>query len=321
MIEARPNRSKTAELLKNRSEFHGFSTSKAGGTATRVVAGNSRKQIGGERRKRLEFAHFLLFDQFPREFLHQSAVGALLLEFRKSQRVQKHLRIRWNVQNGAATQRGLHSLDYLLSGVPRGYYLQQKRVEGGCRGGGRNIVFDLRVGVRNRVKKPREPIAQQKVATLKVETWNPLGGIFVVNAAFHRETPGLRPLLINRRVEPRNGLRGKRGNPDAAQRLSLRDLQVRGFPRGDAKLEFDEIDLLIDALCDEMLDLESRVDFHEEKAARGGVAEKLDSGCAFVVCLLRERERPGVELASLGVAEVKLGVRRGEESDAGRFFD
>ena len=179
----------------------------------------------------------------------------------------------------------------------------------------------MRVGVRNRVKKPREPIARQKVATLKVETWNPLGGIFVVNAAFHRETPGLRPLLINRRVEPRNGLRGKRGNPDAAQRLSLRDLQVRGFPRGDAKLEFDEIDLLIDALCDEMLDLESRVDFHEEKAARGGVAEKLDSGCAFVVCLLRERERPGVELASLGVAEVKLGVRRGEESDAGRFFD
>lgn len=128
-----------------------------------------------------------------------------------------------------------------------------------------------------------------------METWNPLGGIFVVNAAFHGETPGLGSMFVNGGVESWNLLRGKRRNPDRAKRFSLSDLEIDEFPRENAQLEFDEIDLLVDALRDEMLDLQPRVDLHEVEAARGGVAEELDGRCALVAALLRESDRPGVE--------------------------
>ena len=59
--------------------------------------------------------------------------------------------------------------------------------------------------------------------------------------------------------------------------------------------------MLVDALSDEMLDLQPRVDLHEVEAARGGVAEELDGGRALVVALLRESERPGVETRSFFV--------------------
>ena len=134
-----------------------------------------------------------------------------------------------------------------------------------------------------------------------METWNPLGGIFVVNAAFHSETPGLGSMFVNGGVESWNLLRGKRRNPDRAKRFSLSDLEIDEFPRENAQLEFDEIDLLVDALRDEMLDLQARVDLHEVEAARGGVAEELDGRCALVAALLRESERPGVETRSFFV--------------------
>ena len=102
-------------------------------------------------------------------------------------------------------------------------------------------------------------------------------------------------MFVNGGVESWNLLRGKRRNPDLAKRFSLSDLEIDEFPRENAQLEFDEIDLLVDALRDEMLDLQPRVDLHEVEAARGGVAEELDGRCALVAALLRESERPGVE--------------------------
>lgn len=128
-----------------------------------------------------------------------------------------------------------------------------------------------------------------------METWNPLGGIFVVNAAFHSETPGLGSMFVNGRVESWNRLRGKRRNPDLSKGFSLSDLEIDEFPRENAQLEFDEVDLLVDALRDEMLDLQARVDLHEVEAARRGITEELDGGRALVAALLRESERPGVE--------------------------
>ena len=79
---------------------------------------------------------------------------------------------------------------------------------------------------------------------------------------------------------------------------------------------------MVDALRDEMFDLEPRVDLHEVEAARSGVAEKLDGGCALVVALLRESESPGVETRSFFVGEIELQVREKEKwRNARRLFD
>lgn len=80
--------------------------------------------------------------------------------------------------------------------------------------------------------------------------------------------------------------------------------------------------MLVDALRDEMFDLEPRVDLHEVEAARSGVAEELDGGCALVVALLRESESPGVETRSFFVGEIELQVREKEKRrNARRLFD
>lgn len=77
-------------------------------------------------------------------------------------------------------------------------------------------------------------------------------------------------------------------------------------------LQLDEVHVVVDALRDQVLHLQSRVHLHEVERTRRlrRVAQKLHRSRALVSARLRESGRPRVQLLALLVREVELQSSR-----------